>query len=209
MNMRLVAWNCCRGPIQRKLDALRRLVPDVAVLPESPPPVEPCPRTQWFSAGESKLGILVWTSAPFRATPLARAELPNCVIPLRIDGPLAFNLLAVWTWPAPSYLKALTNALQAYGSLLSSGPTVVMGDFNGNPVFDKPRQRAKWSDAFGQLNASGLVSAYHHAQQVNYGSEPDPTHHYLRKPERPFHIDYCFVPQEWSARGVEAAVPSR
>ncbi len=27
-------------------------------------------------------------------------------------------------------------------------------------------------------------------------------HHFLRKPERPFHIDFCFVPQAWAEQGL-------
>jgi hypothetical protein len=36
--MRIVAWNCCRGPIAKKVSALEALQPDLAVLSEA---VEP------------------------------------------------------------------------------------------------------------------------------------------------------------------------
>jgi exodeoxyribonuclease-3 len=125
-----------------------------------------------------------------------------------VIGPNSFNLLAVWTWPAPSYVKAFMNGLAAYEKLLGSGETVVAGDFNGNPALDKPRTRIKWSMAFAQLQQVGLVSAYHHVHAVPWGSENHPTHHYLRKPDRPFHIDFCFVPQAWTAKALKTNIVS-
>jgi endonuclease/exonuclease/phosphatase family metal-dependent hydrolase len=31
---------------------------------------------------------------------------------------------------------------------------------------------------------------------------------FLRKPERPFHIDFCFVPQAWATAGLHAEIVS-
>jgi endonuclease/exonuclease/phosphatase family metal-dependent hydrolase len=137
---------------------------------------------------------------------LPAADLPNCIVPVRVTGPVAFNLLAVWTWPAPSYIKAFLNGLHAYSKLLRKGPAVVAGDFNGNPVFDKPGHRLKWSDGFSKLHEAGLVSAYHLTHRVAYGAERDATHHFLRKAHRPFHIDFCFVPGTWAEDSIKAEV---
>lgn len=113
----------------------------------------------------------------------------------------------MWTWPAPSYVKAFLNGLAAYERLLQLGPTVVAGDFNGNPVFDKPTARTKWwTSGFERLHGAGLVSAYHVHHGVAYGEEAHATHHFLRKPERPFHIDFCFVPTAWADATMEACI---
>ena len=205
--MRIVAWNCCRGPLQRKLEALATLAPDVAVLSEAPPPAEASSSVAWFPSGASKLGVQVRAFGPYQLQALPRADLPNCVNPIRVVGPTEFNLLAVWTWPAPSYVKSFLAGLAAYAELLARGPLVVAGDFNGNPAFDKPRGIAKWRDAFSTLNRANLVSAYHHARGVGYGSEPEPTHLFLRKPDRKFHIDFCFVPELWAERGLAVSIP--
>lgn len=119
--------------------------------------------------------------------------LPACVNPVRVLGPVEFNLLAVWTWAAPTYLSALTDGIEAYASLFQS-PTVVAGDFNGNPVVDRPRQRATWSGAFSRISELGSVSAYHHFTGAPYGAELSATHHHRRNPEHRFHINFCFVP---------------
>lgn len=196
--MRIVAWNCCRGPFEKKLAALGTLSPDVAVISEALEPAEESAQVLWFPSDASRLGIQVRAYGKYRLKRLPAANLPNCIVPVRVAGPTAFNLLAVWTWPAPSYIKAFLNGLEAYSALLYSGPTVVAGDFNGNPVFDEPGHGLKWSSGFAKLHDAGLVSAYHHAHQVTYGAERDATHHFLRKAERPFHIDFCFVPQKWT-----------
>jgi exodeoxyribonuclease III len=207
--MRIVAWNCCRGPIARKLLALDALQPDVAVLSEALEPVAESDQLLWFPSNASRLGIQVRSFGRHKLRRLKAAELPNCVVPVRVTGEVTFNLLAVWTWPAPSYTKAFLNGLQAYAGMIRRGPTVVAGDFNGNPVFDKPTQRNKWwTEGFSQLQQAGLVSAYHQFNGVAFGGEPHATHHFLRKPERPFHIDFCFVPRAWAEQRLDARVVS-
>lgn len=207
--MRIVAWNCCRGPIARKLAALEALQPDVAVLSEALEPAAESDQLLWFPSA-SRLGIQVRAFGPNKLERLKTADLPNCVVPVRVSTPAAtFNLLAVWTWPAPSYTKAFLNGVSAYSRLLRRGPTVVAGDFNGSPAFDKPSQRNKWwSQGFAQLHDAGLISAYHQFNGVAYGGERHATHHFLRKPERPFHIDFCFVPQAWAANRLVVEIAS-
>ena len=207
--MRIVAWNCFRGPFAKKIAALETLSPDVAVLSEATRPDEESEQVLWFPSNASSLGIQVRSRGDYQVRRLKAADLPNCVVPIRVSGPINYNLLAVWTWPAPSYIKAFMNALAAYSELLRSGPTVVAGDFNGNPAFDKPRQRIKWwTAAFSELQDAGLVSAYHFVNKAAFGKELHATHHFLRKPERRFHIDFCFIPREWANKRLEAQVVS-
>jgi hypothetical protein len=206
--MRIVTWNCCRGPFEKKLAAIDGLLPDIAVISEATRPAQETDQVLWFPAGESNLGIQVRARGGYKIERLPTADLPNCVVPVRVIGPLSFNLLAVWTWPAPSYIKAFMNGLAAYAALLTSGETVVAGDFNGNPGYDKPGARIKWSTTFNELHEAGLVSAYHHAHSVPFGKEEHATHHFLRKPDRPFHIDFCFVPRTWAKKQLEVSVHS-
>ena len=205
-SMRIVAWNCCRGPLEKKLAALERLSPDVAVLSEAPRPLEESDQVLWFPSGVSSLGIQVRASGKYQVKRLPCADLPNCVVPVRVIGPTSFNLLAVWTWPAPSYVKALLNGLTAYAQLLNSNETVIAGDFNGSPALDKPGTRIRWSTAFDMLQDAGSVSAYHHRHAVPFGSEAHSTYHHLRKPGDPFHIDFCFVPRLWTEKKFEVEV---
>jgi hypothetical protein len=179
----------------------------VAVLSEALAPSEESDQLLWFPSNASRLGIQVRSFGRHKLKRLKSADLPNCVVPVRVSGPVKFNLLAVWTWPAPSYTKAFLNGLSAYADIIRAGPTVIAGDFNGNPGFDKPTQRNKWwTDGFARLHDAGLVSAYHQFNGVSFGAEQHATHHFLRKPERPFHIDFCFVPRSWAERRLHAHI---
>lgn len=190
-----------------KVSALETLQPDIAVISEALEPEQESNHLLWFPSNASRLGIQVRSFGAYKLKRLKAAVLPNCVVPVRVSGPVGFNLLAVWTWPAPSYTKAFLNGLSAYDALLRRGPTVVAGDFNGNPGFDKPKQRVKWwTDGFSRLQDAGLVSGYHEFNRVAFGAEPHATHHFLRKPERPFHIDFCFVPRDWVAKSLEVQI---
>lgn len=81
--------------------------------------------------------------------------------------------------------------------------------FNGSPAFDKPTARNKWwSQGFSQLKEAGLVSAHHEFNGVTFGGEPHATHHFLRKPACPFHIDFCFVPRTWAEQQLDARIAS-
>lgn len=203
--MRIVSWNCCRGPIEKKLDALDTLAADIAILCEAPTPRGE-PRGLWFPSGVSSLGTQVIAANGYSIEKLPSDDLAPCVNPVRVIGPVSFTLLAVWTWPAPTYVKAFNAGLQAYEPLMRSTPTVVAGDFNGNPTYDKPRQWVKWSDSFTALEGLGLLSAYHEHRNVGFGQEAEPTHHYLRREGSPFHIDFCFVPKAWSSRGLAVKI---
>jgi endonuclease/exonuclease/phosphatase family metal-dependent hydrolase len=120
------------------------------------------------------------------------------VNPVAVTGRSSFTLLAVSTWNAPTYKKALLNGLEAYRDL--PRPFVVAGDFNGNTCFDRPRGRSKWADCFRQVEQLGTFSAYHSWFDETYGSESRPTYYFRWAQARPFHIDYCFVPLEWRER---------
>ena len=48
------------------------------------------------------------------------------------------------------------------------------------------------------LSELGLVSSYHHFHGEAHGQETMPTYHFQWKLERPFHIDYCFIPKSWT-----------
>ena len=206
--MRIVTWNCCRGPFDKKMAALESLRPDIAIVPEAIAPEAQTDELRWFPSNASRLGIQVRAFNGYRLAHVRKAssQLPNCVSPVHVmhsESGAEFSLLAVWTWRSPSYSRALLNGLAAYARLLRRGPAIVAGDFNGSPFFDRPTARVKrWGAGFEQLHAAGLVSAYHRHHEVAYGCEAHATHHFLRKPERPFHIDFCFVPQAWAEQGL-------
>jgi endonuclease/exonuclease/phosphatase family metal-dependent hydrolase len=76
---------------------------------------------------------------------------------------------------------------------------IVLGDFNSTPLVESQRRTSRamlrrLQDEFG------LVSAYHSHLGILHGQEPHPTFFMNRRENRPFHIDYCFVPEAWVGR---------
>jgi endonuclease/exonuclease/phosphatase family metal-dependent hydrolase len=49
------------------------------------------------------------------------------------------------------------------------------------------------------LTELGLVSSYHHYYGEAHGTETRPTFYLHRNKRRPYHIDYCFVPEGWAS----------
>jgi exodeoxyribonuclease-3 len=83
---------------------------------------------------------------------------------------------------------------------------MVAGDFNSSGKWDKqcaPDNHAKLVKFLGEC---GLVSAYHFKSGEDQdGKETQPTFHQSKNIEKPFHLDYIFLPRDWSSRivGVE------
>ena len=78
-------------------------------------------------------------------------------------------------------------------------PTVVAGDFNSNTIWDYKRPEGQnHSGLVRNLAELGLVSAYHRFYDEAHGKESRPTLFLLRQEARPYHIDYCFIPETWA-----------
>ena len=48
-----------------------------------------------------------------------------------------------------------------------------------------------------QLSGLGLTSAYHAFFDEAHGKETRPTYYFQWKETKPFHLDYCFIPNAW------------
>lgn len=201
--------------LHRKLDALARLAPDVAVLPEAGD-TSRVPETLSFATARtyewmgdiSYKGLGAMAFAPFHlelACPPDRNL--EWVLPLCVQGPVNFTLLAVWAMNhrassranGPNRERQITGALESYGHFLDDGPVVVAGDLNDSALWDKPNGSRPFAEKVEILRQRGLVSAYHEAKGLKFGEESDPTIYWRdRKADGPqYHIDYCFLPKSW------------
>ncbi|HSY85447.1 MAG TPA: hypothetical protein VLA85_02670, partial [Verrucomicrobiae bacterium] len=142
--MRLVAWNCAMA-LHRKFEALLRLRPDVAVIAECAEPgrlaeqlklPEVCGGPVWVGRNPHK-GLAVFGFNGYRPH-LASVHRPSLryLAPVRVEGPVAFNLLAVWAQNFSAGIRRkrqpgpLRLGLSRYREFLAGGPAVVAGDFN-------------------------------------------------------------------------------
>jgi len=199
--MRLVSWNCCKGPLSKKIPVLEKLGADIAVVAE-------CPRLEGMSGwshawcGRSaKQGLAVLAREPFTVETLpSNPDAAPFVLPVRVSGPYQFNVLAVWTQKEAKYVEGLRGVLSAYGDLLKDGPTVLAGDLNSSAIWDHRHRSYSHSDFVADMESRGFASSYHAFFAEQQGRETRPTHHWRWSADTPFHIDYCFIPKSWVGR---------
>ena len=200
--MRIVTWNCCRGPFPAKARALARLNPDIAIIQEARRPTEKdTPHRLWFG-GTSRVGIAVlafngYTVAPAggRSHTLVDSDPVRAV---RVGGPVDFNLIAIWARADSKYIRGVYDRMLNYVRFARTRPTVLAGDLNSNTIWDRPRVPMNHSRFVSWMRDElGLVSAYHEHYGELHGKESRPTYYFQWSEAKPFHIDYCFVPQAW------------
>ena len=118
--MRIVSWNCYRGPCLDRADRLTPLRPDVAVIQECarPDAMSRRGRVAWFGTNPRQ-GIGVVASKPYRVTPgPVDTALDHTAFPAIISGPVTFHILAIWALPRPSYVRAVLQSLETYAKFL-------------------------------------------------------------------------------------------
>ena len=159
-----------------------------------------------------KQGVAVRASPPYRlqALPVLQ-DAPKYAIPVSATGPTEFTLLAVWTLGKQPYryVEAAAKAVDMYRDLIAGSPTVLIGDLNSNAIWDATHlPEFNHSALVKRLTGLGLLSAYHHNHNEPHGSEIRPTYYFHWKKDRPYHIDYCFVPQAWANKIVRVEIGS-
>ena len=212
--MRIVAWNCNMA-LERKLELLLALDPDIAVISECAEPDRLRLRSKvawlegepvWVGRNPHK-GLAVFAFNGYSVR-LADGYQPSLryIAPVHVEGPARCNLLAVWAQNASAgsirkhQLGPLRRALSRYRAFLGESPAIVAGDLNSNTIWDKPGWRINHSTKVRILEQSfGLVSAYHSIRGEPHGQESEPTLYWRdRTKDGPtYHIDYVFVPSIW------------
>jgi exonuclease III len=207
--VRIVVWNC-RMALAKKRELLYALCPDVAVIPEcSRDAMRVCKDdgfdTRWWGENKHKgLGVLAakpWTLENGRRLPTQR-----WIAPVWVRGPQEFLLLSVWACPVGK-VREVNYVGQTYEAIVrhpkwfaANCPTVICGDFNSNPIFDPGRKKRTHSNIVRLLAERGLSSAYHRYFSETHGGETRPTYYFWHRENRPFHIDYIFLPGSWMGR---------
>ncbi|HEX9459270.1 MAG TPA: hypothetical protein VGA84_09010 [Thermoanaerobaculia bacterium] len=199
--MRLVTWNCCRGRAEAKLPLLATLNPSIAVVQECGRPSDDNHSCLWFG-DRPRQGVAILGSSEYRIEPIKPRRAPRYHLPIQVTGPRSFFLLAVWSVKNPKYpyVKSLIRSVELYRKVIRAQPTVIIGDFNSNAIWNRKREGTRDHRALvTMLSKLGLVSAYHHFFGEEQGSETRPTFYLLWKENRPYHIDFCFIPESWTA----------
>ena len=194
---------------RKKADTILKYQPDILVVPECEHPdklkfnpATPVPRNLlWFGSNRHKgLGIFSYNDFTIR---LLRSHKPDfkMVVPVSVTGKdIQFTLYAVWAYnpsdPDGHYVTQVWKAINHYNRSLKRKQTLLIGDFNSNTIWDKPRRQGNHSQVVSRLAKKGIHSAYHkHFQQVQ-GKEQHPTLYMYRHEDKCYHIDYCFASED-------------
>ncbi|CCH89481.1 conserved protein of unknown function [Modestobacter italicus] len=204
--MKLATWNCC-GKFGTNLPHLLGEGVDVAVvceassLPEWPTGAGDRAVTHLSHrvTPESPKELAVLACAPWSVSRHERADsAPAWTLPVRVDGPVPFVLVGVWTVVSPgqpSYVDQLDRAADWIEQLDTSEPVVLAGDFNA-PISSSQSQ---YRTVVSRLEDLGLVDAYRATRSLDADESPvDPTYFHHWRQDRPFHIDHLMVPSAWS-----------
>jgi len=124
------------------------------------------------------------------------------IIPIGVTGGhLDFNLFLIWAYNPNDmdgrYITQVWKAITYYDELLTKKPTMFIGDFNSNTIWDyKKHKLGSHSAVVKQLENKGIFSTYHTYHNQTQGIEQHPTFYMYRNKNKPYHIDYCFVSKE-------------
>jgi len=198
--------------LARKAPRLLALKPDIAVIQECSKKSSDVLSVHgfsglWFGANPNK-GLAVFCSTQLKVQAVGK-PFGKWVVPVRVLGAVVdFNLLAVWACPvgtkrADNYIGEVHRCLVKHRRWLSKAPVVAAGDFNSNVQWDANRPGRNHTDVVRLFDDHNLISAYHLHHGENQGTETRPTYYFYRHQDKPFHIDYVFIPKGWRLKSVE------
>lgn len=209
--MRLVTWNCNRGKYSSKVPLLDSLAPDIAVIQECGRPETISETCLWFGDNPNQ-GIAVRSSNGYRLRPLpVLDDIPRYTFPIEVSGPEGLLPFVVWSKGKQKfrYVMGVVKAIEAYRGIIEKSPCIVIGDLNSNAIWDSWHpNHLNHSALIGLLSDLRIVSSYHEFFGEPFGKETRPTCFLLKKEDRPYHIDYCFIPRDWKHRIREVHVGS-
>jgi hypothetical protein len=151
-HLRIVTWNCGMA-LARKAPNLLALNPDIAVVQECSQNSVDVLQTHglsglWFGGANLNKGLAVFCSNKFTLQS-AGGLFGKWVVPVRVQGAIDFNLLAIWACPvgtrlADNYIGQVFRCLMEQSGWFAKTPAVVAaGDFNSNSQWDAHRPRTK------------------------------------------------------------------
>ena len=191
---------------RKKAGVILKYQPDILVVQECEHPdklkfTDDIPKPTdilWLGENKNKgLGIFSYSGFKFNLHKTHNPEL-KLIVPVKVsDGQNNFMLYAIWANNPKDkdgiYITQVWKALAHYRKNIQRKKTILIGDFNSNTIWDKPRREGNHSTVVKQLEAKGICSVYHRHFVLEQGKEIHPTHYLYRHKDKPYHLDYCFA----------------
>jgi exodeoxyribonuclease III len=165
--MKIISWNC-KMAYRKKAELILKYCPDLVVVPECEYMGDETTKRVWFGDNLKKgIGIFSYSDLNLELNKKYNPEY-KYVIPIDVTGRITFNLIAVWAMNDTDdvrkrYIGQVYSALNYYKELLDE-PTIVIGDFNWNAIWDaKPSYPlyGNIADVAELLKSRNIRSAYH------------------------------------------------
>ncbi|EMY71205.1 endonuclease/exonuclease/phosphatase family protein [Leptospira vanthielii] len=221
--MKIISWNCSGG-FRKKYPRTFNLKADILIIQECENPYnypeffKKLEHTKYFWEGENQnrgigiffnetidLKLLNWSSEfsisiPGVISEHLRWNTKDLKQFLGVSISENHNLIAVWTKGGKNqsfrYIGQFWKYLLANKSNIVEKPTIIIGDFNSNSIWDKIDRWWNHTEIIKILNSWNYKSLYHEAYTEKQGEEKIPTFFLQRKKEKSYHIDYAFLPNE-------------
>jgi exonuclease III len=203
--MKLITWNCNMA-FRKKARHILRHQPDILLVQECEHPDkidfglhQRAPQSVlWFGNNPHKgLGIFAYGDHALTVHPSYNENI-KWVVPIVVrNGSQRFILFAIWAHnpqdPDGQYVTQVWKAINYYSGLIQKTNTLLMGDFNSNTIWDKPKREGNHSTIVEHLQQKDIHSTYHHHFSQTQGTEKHPTFYLYRHQSKPYHLDYCFA----------------
>lgn len=203
--MKLITWNC-QGAYRKKAKAILAHKPDILVVQECEHPdklifdskIKKPNDVLWFGDNPHK-GVGVFSYGKYTFETLEQYN-PNIkfIAPIKVSGKnIEFTLFAIWanhkTDPDGQYVEQVWKAIHFYDLFLMENEVILVGDFNSNTIWDRPRRIGNHSDVVQKLAEKNIHSIYHAKFKLEHGKEKHPTFYLYKNINKSYHLDYCFA----------------
>lgn len=192
---------------RKKVDLLLQYQPDLLIIPEcehADKVVFPTSPTSvvWYGNNQHK-GLGVFSFGNYKLELLGHHE-PSfkTILPIKVSGgDVDFTLFAIWANnpqdKGNQYVGQIWKAVHHYEYLIKPQRTILIGDFNSNSVWDKPRRIGNHTHLVNILALKQIKSVYHHYFDQVHGNERHSTFNLYKNATKPYHLDYCFVSEDF------------
>jgi hypothetical protein len=156
----------------------------------------------WYGTNPHKgLGVFSYSDYRFQLLDCHNPQFKN-ILPIAVTGgKVDFTLFAIWANNPEDkdgqYVTQVWKAIHYYEDLIKENKTILIGDFNSNTIWNKPRREGNHTTVVNKLGSKKILSTYHQYFNQIQGKEEHPTLYLYRHENKPYHLDYCFASNDF------------
>lgn len=203
--MKLITWNCNMA-FRKKARYVLHQKPDIVIVPECEclerlifDDEKLMPKDiVWHGKNLNKgIGVFSYSDYRFKLLECHNTDFKN-ILPISVTGgKVDFILFAIWANNPEDkdghYVTQIWKALHHYEDLIAANKAILVGDFNSNTIWDRPKREGNHSRLVEKLEAYQIFSTYHYFHHQQQGKEEHATLFLYRHQNKPYHMDYCFA----------------